>query len=113
MSDYSYCNITLYHYSSTVLQTESFESLTPNDGGANGEKMHASSTSALTHEGNIVGIATEERDMLLYPMQCGDLVHEAIIRNPRLRLRRHVGVQEAEYAQPVVHGDDHLVGVAR
>lgn len=109
-----YYFIPLYHSESLpLIQTEPFEPLTSNDGGANGEKMHASGTGALTHEGDIVGVASEERDMLLYPVQGGDLVHEAIIRNPRLRLRRHVGVQEAEYAQPVVHSDDHLVGVAR
>lgn len=74
--------------------------------------MHARGSGALAHKGDIFGITSETRDVLLNPVQGSDLVHEPIIRNPCLGLRRHVGVQEAEHAQPVVHGDDHLVGVA-
>lgn len=74
--------------------------------------MHAGGPGALAHEGDILGIAPETGDVLLDPVKGGNLVHEAVIRDPRLGLRRHVGVQEAEHAQPVVHGDDHLVGVA-
>lgn len=92
--------------------TDWLKILTPNNSRTNSKKMHTGGSGALTHQSDVVGITSEKSDVLLYPVQSSDLVHEAIIRNPRFGLRRHVGVQEAEYAQPVVHGDDHLVGVA-
>lgn len=86
--------------------------LTPNYGGTNGEEVHASGPGALTHEGDVLRIPAEQGDMLLDPVQGGNLIHEPVIRDSCFGLRRHVGVQETEHAQPVVHGDDHLVGVA-
>ncbi|KAG7205960.1 hypothetical protein KM043_007887 [Ampulex compressa] len=77
-----------------------------------GEEMHARSASALAHEGDVVGITAEEGDVLLHPVKGRYLVHQAVIRDPGLSLRRHVGVQESEDPEAVVHRYDHLFGVA-
>lgn len=74
--------------------------------------MHAGGPGALAHKSDVLRITPEASDVFLDPVKGGYLIHEAIIRDSRLGLGRHVGVQETEHAQPVVHGDDHLVRVA-
>src|SRR5204863_8898998 len=65
-------------------------------------------TSRLTGDGHSAGIAAETGDVLLHPTQRGVLIEKSIIARRFVRrlpsqLRQR---EEAEYAQPVVDGDD-------
>lgn len=86
--------------------------LTTHDGRADREKMNTGGPSPLAHQRHVVGIAAKQGDVLVDPLERRDLIHQPVIRDPRLRLGRHVGVEKAEHAQPVVHRHDYLVCVA-
>lgn len=86
--------------------------LTTHDGRADREKMNTGGPSPLAHQRHVVGIAAKQGDVLVDPLERRDLIHQPVIRDPRLGLGRHVGVEKAEHAQPVVHRHDYLVCVA-
>lgn len=96
----------------SILSTERKRLLTTHDRRADGEKMNTGGPSPLTHQRHVVGIAAKQSNVLFDPLKRRDLIHQPIIRDPRLGLRRHVGVEKTKHAQPVVHRYDHLVRVA-
>lgn len=82
------------------------------NGGTDGEKVDASSPGALAHQRDVARIAAKVLDVLLHPVQRRYLIHEAVIGHAGLGVRRDVGVEEAQDAEPIVQGDHYHVGVA-
>jgi hypothetical protein len=58
------------------------------------EKVDAGGTGAVSKEGDGGGIAAEMLNILLDPLEGGDLVHEPVVGHPRVLVRRCVRVQE-------------------
>lgn len=54
--------------------------------------MGARRSVSVAHHGHIVRVATEFANILLYPVECGHLVHEAVVASNR---PVHGGGQEA------------------
>lgn len=48
----------------------------------------------MTGQGDVPGVAAEEDDVLLDPVERRYLVHQAVVRNPGTQVGRHVSVQE-------------------
>lgn len=62
------------------------------DGRRYHEKVDASSSGSVAHEGDVVRIAVKIADILLNPVQGRDLVHEAVVGYPRFLIRLRVDV---------------------
>ena len=57
--------------------------------------MNAGSSGVVAEQSDRVRIPAELFDVLLDPLQGGDLVHQPVVGHPGLAVRAHVGVQEA------------------
>ena len=68
--------------------------------------------SSVTEHCDGLRVASEAVNVLLYPLEGGYLVHQAVVGHLRLLVGSSVSVEEAEEAQPVVdgHHDDVAVG---
>ena len=60
----------------------------------------------LSHDGDATRIPTELLDVLHHPLQCCHLVHQPIVCDVALGHWAGVGIEEAEYADSVVEGDN-------
>ena len=75
------------------------------------ERAHAATTGTLSEDGDVVGVATELRNILLNPLQGLNLVEDAVVAADVVRTLSRKGWvnEEAEDAQTVVDGDEHHV----
>ena len=75
-----------------------------------GQHLHRHGAGAFTEDGDIPGVAAEGRDVLLHPLQGGDLVHQAVVAEPApvgvLGGQSRVG-EVAEATQAVVDRHHH------
>src|SRR5438093_5172692 len=69
--------------------------------------MHGDAASGLTKNGHIVWIASERGNVLLHPLEGGDLVHVSVVAFGffRMLLAQRGEREESESPQPVVEGD--------
>lgn len=70
------------------------KSLTGHDCRRDDEEVDAGGSGAVTGQGDVPGVAAEEDDVLLDPVERRYLVHQAVVRNPGTQVGRHVSVQE-------------------
>ena len=75
------------------------------------QEMNTRGSSSVAKHGDGLGISTKVLDVLLDPLESRDLVHQPVVSHLRVLVRRRVGVEEAQDAQPVVEGDDDEVAV--
>lgn len=48
----------------------------------------------MPQERHVVGVAAEQCDVLLHPVERRHLVHQPVVSDPCGRVRRRVGIQE-------------------
>ena len=58
------------------------------------QEIDAGGARPVTKECHVARVTTEQRHILLDPMQCCYLVHQPVIGNSSLQMRRQVGIQE-------------------
>ena len=63
-------------------------------GGWRHKEIDAGGARPVTKECYVARVTTEQRHILLDPMQCCYLVHQPVIGNSSLQMRRQVGIQE-------------------
>ena len=71
--------------------------------------MHRDAARRLAEDGHVVRIASERGDVLLHPLEGGDLVHVGVVALGLVRMlaaERGEG-EEAEAPQTVVERDEH------
>ena len=73
--------------------------------------MNTGSSSSVTKHGDGLGVSAKVLDVLLDPLESRNLIHQAVVGHLWVLVRRRVGVEEPEHAQPVVEGDDDEVAV--
>ena len=57
-------------------------------------------------------VAAKLSDVLLDPLERRNLIHQAVVCHLRVLVRRSVGVEETEDAEPVIDRDHHHLPVA-
>lgn len=65
------------------------------DGGRYHQEVDASGAGPVAHQRNVLGVAAEQGDVLLDPVEHGYLVHQPVVGHASSRVWRTVGVQEA------------------
>ena len=80
--------------------------------GRDEECLHAHGTGALAEDGDMLRVSAKGLDVVLDPLQSGNLVHEAIVSALALFGREFRMAQEAQRAQAVIDGyeDDSPLG---
>lgn len=74
--------------------------LTVRHGGGCEQEVDAGGAGPVTHQRHVPGVAAERDDVLLEPVECGDLVHQAEVGGRPL-VRVGVGVEETCTDPPV------------
>ena len=72
-------------------------------------REHGAAAGRFAEDRDLVGIAAERGDVVLHPLQRGELVHEPVV-GPHVvrRLGGQRGMREvSEPAEPEIHADDH------
>ena len=63
-------------------------------GGWRHQEIDAGGARPVTKECHVARVTTEQRHILLDPMQCCYLVHQPVIGNSSFQMRRQIGIQE-------------------
>lgn len=79
----------------TPREHNSIHGNTWHDGRRYHQKVNARGSRPVTHQRNVVGVAAEESDVLLDPVEHGYLIHETVVGHASPRIGRSVGVQKS------------------